>query len=67
MNSILAVRKLLVWAIWRLSDMHEKLYEQAKAAIDKLFADTSVDSEDTRLSLKDLRGHIQVLLDALES
>ncbi len=47
--------------------MHEKLYEQAKAAIDRVFADTSVDSEDTRLSLKDLRGHIQVLLDALES
>ncbi len=47
--------------------MHEKLYEQAKAAIDKLFADTSVDTDETVISLKDLRGHIQVLLDALEN
>ena len=45
--------------------MHEKLYEQAKTAIDKVFADTSVDSETTEDSLKDLRGYIQVLLDAL--
>ena len=45
---------------------HEKLLEEAKAATDELFGDTSVPRSQTRESLCDLRGHINDLLDTLK-
>ncbi len=45
---------------------HEQLLEDAKKAADKLFSDTSVALSETKASLRDLREHIDTLIDAVE-
>jgi hypothetical protein len=47
--------------------MDKKLYENALKAIAELFNDTSVSVSETKESLNDLIGEIQVMLDALET
>lgn len=44
---------------------HIELVETAKAAINAVFGDTSVDRATTRSSLEELSGEIDVMLDAL--
>jgi hypothetical protein len=44
---------------------HEKLYEDALNAINLLFSDNSVSEVTTRASLVELKGEINVMLDAL--
>lgn len=45
---------------------HEKLCEAAKAAIDTVNSDTSVSPQATLTSLRDIRRHITMLMDAIE-
>lgn len=45
---------------------HEALVQEAKDAIDKVFADTSVAQDKTRESLEELRDEIETKLDSLE-
>lgn len=45
---------------------HENLVEQAKAAINRVFSDTSVSKSKTRESLQDLREHAAVYIDSIE-
>lgn len=47
--------------------MHDDLVNAAKRAIERLFSDTSVDKEETRRSLEDLQGYIDILVESLES
>ena len=42
------------------------IYEDAKAALDRLYSDTSVSRSITRELLIDLRDEIDLLLDTLE-
>jgi hypothetical protein len=44
---------------------HDRLLSAATEAADKLHADTSVDKETTLESLKDLRDHVETLIDAV--
>jgi hypothetical protein len=44
---------------------HEALLEAAKTAADELFSDRSVSRAETRSSLEDLLGHIEVMRDTL--
>jgi|WetSurMetagenome_2_1015567.scaffolds.fasta_scaffold259840_2 hypothetical protein len=46
---------------------HEKLYEDALAAVNNLFADTTVDPHQTHESLQELIGEIRIMLNALDS
>lgn len=46
---------------------HEALVEEAKAAINKVFGDTSVGNSVTRESLDELAGEIETLQDALDA
>lgn len=46
---------------------HDTLYEKAVEAITALFSDQSVSSTQTRESLEELIGEIEVMLDALNS
>lgn len=43
-----------------------RLIRNAKAAINAVFADTSVSREETQTALRDLRDEIDILLDALK-
>ena len=43
----------------------EELIEEAQEAICRVFSDTSVSQEETYQDLKELQGHIDVLLDTL--
>ena len=45
---------------------HDRLYDEAKEAIDKLFSDTSVDPEQTEESLKSLIHEIQDIISTLD-
>jgi hypothetical protein len=45
---------------------NDELYEKAVEAITALFSDTSVSKSETAQSLNDLKGEIDVMLDALE-
>jgi hypothetical protein len=51
-----------------VSDKHhlEKV-EDAKRAIDKVHSDTSVDKDVTEDSLKEIRDHVDILIESLES
>jgi len=42
-------------------------YENAKAAITAMFADTSVPPEETAANLRDLRDHCATLLETLNA
>jgi len=46
---------------------HDRLLEAAKKAADVLHSDTSVSAHETFDSLRDLRDHIEVLMDAVAS
>ncbi len=50
-----------------MGSSHKKLLEEAKMAATRLFSDRSVSIAETRDSLRDLREHIDVMIDALES
>lgn len=43
---------------------NEILYRNAERAIDQLHTDTSVSKEETRESLRNLREHIEMLIEA---
>lgn len=45
---------------------HDELVEAAKTAIDTVHSDTSVSLQETLMSLRDLGGHIDTLIDAVE-
>jgi hypothetical protein len=45
---------------------HDDLLEAAKTAADKLYADTSVSSHTTAMSLGDLKDHVELLLESSE-
>jgi hypothetical protein len=45
---------------------HDKLVKQAYKAIDNLFSDTSVDIEETREDLQDLRADIDIKIESLK-
>ena len=44
----------------------EDLIEKAQEAINEVFGDRSVSQEETAQDLRELQGHIDVLLDTLE-
>ena len=44
---------------------HEDLVEEAKRAINAVFSDDSVSQSETRSSLQDLIGEIEIMLDSL--
>lgn len=44
---------------------NQQLYEQALAAIKKLYADQRVDAQSTLIALQSLREEIEVMMDAL--
>lgn len=44
---------------------HDDLVEQAKDAINKVFGDTSVPRDQTRESLREIAGEIDIMLDTL--
>lgn len=46
---------------------HEKLCEEAEAAIGRVNSDTSVNPGTTLASLRALRDHINLLIDAIEN
>ena len=46
---------------------HENLCEKAKEAIQAIHSDTSVSLEQTLDSLEELRGEIDILIDAVET
>ena len=46
---------------------HDELLDEARKAADALHGDTSVSLSETRASLRDLRGHIDMLIDAVEN
>lgn len=46
---------------------HERLLDDAKKAADNLHGDTSVDPAETLSSLKDLRGHVEILIEAVDA
>lgn len=46
---------------------HDRLLEAAKMAADSLHTDTSVSPQETLSSLRDLREHIDYLIDAVEN
>jgi hypothetical protein len=46
---------------------HDDLLDAAKQAADRLHADTSVSLYDTFDLLRDLRDHVEVLMDAVAS
>lgn len=48
-----------------ITPIHEKLYEDALAAVNLLFSDNTVEAIDTRNSLVELKGEINIMLDAL--
>jgi hypothetical protein len=45
---------------------HDDLLDAAKQAADALHADTSVPLSETLMSLRDLGGHVDMLIDAVE-
>lgn len=45
---------------------HETLLEDAIEAINQLFGDTSVSQKQTKASLEELIGNINIMLDTLE-
>lgn len=45
---------------------HEKQYEETLACVTKLFSDRSVSQAETKRSLGDLIGEIEVMIDTLE-
>lgn len=46
---------------------HEQHCKNAKAAIDALFADRSVEQHQTLCALQDLQEHICIIIDAIKS
>ncbi len=44
---------------------HDELLDAAKEAADALFSDKSVSREQTKESLEDLAGHIEIMVDTL--
>ena len=46
--------------------MNEKLYDEALAAINRMFSDRNVSPETTRENLRGLRDEIEMLIDAIE-
>lgn len=46
---------------------HDELLDAAKLATDRLHSDTSVSLHETFDSLRDLRDHVEVLMDAVAS
>ena len=44
---------------------HDKLVKQAYDAIDNLFSDRSVEREETKEDLQDLRAEIDIMIEAL--
>jgi hypothetical protein len=49
-----------------MNDEHQALIDEAKAAIDRLFGDTSVSRAQTRESMEDVIDYAQAAHDALE-
>ena len=45
---------------------HIRIVEEAKASINKVFSDRSVDPEETLQSLNDLSEEIDILIDSLD-
>jgi hypothetical protein len=50
-----------------VNKQHEQLLKRAKEVADKLHADTSVSSVETMMSLKDLREHVDFLIESVAS
>ncbi len=48
------------------ANSHLSLVAAAKTAINRVFKDKTVDQDDTRESLKELRDEIDLLLDSLD-
>lgn len=46
---------------------HDELVKRAKQAIEAVFADRSVSPEETRESLEELQGEIEIWVDSLPS
>ncbi len=46
--------------------MNERLYDEALAAINRMFSDRSVSPEKTRENLRGLRDEIELLIDAIQ-
>ncbi len=46
--------------------MNERLYDEALAAINRMFSDRSVSRETTRENLRGLRDEIELLIDAIQ-
>jgi len=46
--------------------VNEKLYDEALAAINRMFSDRSVSPETTRENLRGLRDEIEMLIDAIQ-
>ena len=46
--------------------MHDLFYQRAKVALDDVHSDTSVSLETTRQSLRELREHLNILIQAVE-
>jgi hypothetical protein len=50
-----------------MNELHEALLARTKRGVDTLFSDRSVALETTVESLKDLREHIDMMLESLEN
>lgn len=48
-------------------DRHRHIVSRAKTAITSVFSDTSVDSETTISSLRELKEEIEILIDAVKT
>jgi hypothetical protein len=50
-----------------MTSEHDALYEKALYSIERLFMDNTVDREQTRKSLQELQGEINLYLSALDA